>query len=162
MTTSKVALTGSNQRESWVALLALAAREVFSLMLACELQLSPTPVPTKGFDVTAMVGLAGSLCGLVTIRCTSKCAAIMASQMLGTDAETAGPEALDAVGEVCNMVAGNFKNKIAGMSDRCKLSVPTVITGENYSIHSLGQDSKIELSMLLGEAPLVFSLEINA
>ena len=28
------------------------------------------------------------------------------------------------------MVAGNFKNKIAGMGNGCKLSVPTVITAK--------------------------------
>ena len=161
MTTSKVDLSGSNQRESWMALLGLAAQEVFSLMLACELQPSPAPIANEGLDVTAMVGLAGSLCGLVTVRCTAKSAAVMASHMLGIDADAAGSEALDAVGEVCNMVAGNFKNKITGMGDRCKLSVPTVITGEDYSLHSLGEDTKIDVSMMLEGAPLLISLEVN-
>ena len=57
MTTSKVNLTGSEQRESFEALLGLAAREVFRLMLGCELQNS-SEAPTETLDVTAMVGLA--------------------------------------------------------------------------------------------------------
>ena len=161
MTTMKVDLTLSNQRESWVSLLGLAAQEVFNLMLGCELKNSPTPLPTTGLDVTAMVGLAGSMCGLLTVRCTSKSTAVMATHMLEIDAHESSPEALDAVGEVCNMVAGNFKNKITGMGDGCKLSVPTVITGEDYSLRSLGEDSKIELSMLLEGLPLLITLEVN-
>jgi chemotaxis protein CheX len=161
MTTMKVDLTHTAQRESWGSLLGLAAQEVFTLMLGCELKNSPTPLPTTGLDVTAMVGLAGSMCGLVTLRCPSKSTAVMASHMLGVAADSSGPEALDAVGEVCNMVAGNFKNKITGMGDGCKLSVPTVITGEDYCLRSLGEDSKIELSMLLEGLPLLITLEVN-
>jgi CheY-specific phosphatase CheX len=34
--------------------------------------------------------------------------------MLGIDIERAGPEMWDAVGEICNMVAGNSKTKSLG------------------------------------------------
>ncbi len=87
-----------------------------------------------------MVGLAGELCGILTIRCSAKTAARMASRMLGTDLESAGPEKWDALGEICNMVAGNFKNKIAGLGDGCMLSAPTVITGGDYSLHAMFND----------------------
>jgi len=49
-------------------------------------------------------------------------------QDAGVEAEKVGPEISDALGEVCNMIAGNFKNKISGLSEGCMLSVPTVIT----------------------------------
>jgi hypothetical protein len=32
------------------------------------------------------------------------------------------------------MIAGNFKAKIGNLGDRCLLSVPTVITGADYSM----------------------------
>jgi chemotaxis protein CheX len=160
-TTMKADLTVSSQRDSWISLLGLAAQEVFSLMLGCELKNSPVVLTTEGLDVTAMVGLAGSMCGLMMLRCSAESTAVMASHMLGIAAEAFSPEALDAAGEVCNMVAGNFKNKITGMGDGCKLSVPTVITGEDYSLRSLGEDSKIELSMLLEGLPLLVTLEVS-
>ena len=53
----------------------------------------------------------------------------MASKMLEVEEDKTGSELADAMGEICNMVAGNFKNKIAGLSAGCMLSVPTVITG---------------------------------
>jgi CheY-specific phosphatase CheX len=42
----------------------------------------------------------------------------------------------DALRELCNMVAGDFKAKIAILADRCMLSVPTVISG-GYFMHTL-------------------------
>ena len=108
-----------------------------------------------------MVGLAGQLCGILTVRCSAKSAARMASRMLGTDVEKAGPEMWDAVGEICNMVAGNFKNKISGMGDGCMLSVPTVITGGDYSVHSMVNEN-IHVTLLFEGEPVVLSLEIHS
>ena len=96
----------------------------------------PDSESTARFDVTAMVGLAGKLSGMVSIRCQEKAAALMASRMLGLELDKVGPDISDALGEVCNMVAGNFKNKIAGLGDGCMLSPPSVITGEDYMVHT--------------------------
>src|SRR5579863_8870310 len=108
-----------------------------------------------------MVGLAGQVCGVLTLRCSAKSAARMASRMLGIDAEQAGSEMWDAVGEICNMVAGNFKNKITGLGDGCMLSVPTVITGSEYSFHSMVKDNLRTVLLFEGE-PIVLSLEIHS
>jgi len=68
----------------------------------------------------------------------------------------------DAAGEVCNMVAGNFKNKIAGLGDGCMLSVPTVITGTDYNMHSLADSGKLRANMVFEGSPLLISLEIHS
>ena len=81
-----------------------------------------------------MVGMAGALCGMTTIRCTRATATKLAALMLGEEANSNPASARDALGELCNMVAGNFKAKITGLADACMLSVPTVITGEDYSM----------------------------
>ena len=154
-------LTAAEDRESWVPLLQLAAREVFELMLGSHLTPSPEPFPEDGIDITSMVGLAGRICGVMTVRCTAKSAVRIASAMLGGEPESAGPETWDAMGEVCNMIAGNFKNKIAGLGDGCMLSVPTVITGASYSLHPLADSDRFEINMLFEELPLIVSLEVH-
>jgi hypothetical protein len=58
------------------------------------------------------------------------------------------------------MVAGNFKNKISGLGDGCMLSVPTVITGADYSLHALIND-EIRTVMLFQDEPVVASLEVH-
>jgi chemotaxis protein CheX len=158
-------------REYWLPTLQLAIQEVFDLMLACPLEVPEKLPPDETLDITSMVALAGSLRGILTVRCSAKSAARMAARMLGIDAETAGLEVFDAVGEICNMVAGNFKHKIAGLGDSCTLSVPTVITGAEHSPHSatsrempinqtLVKDEMHTVLLFEGE-PVVLSLEIH-
>jgi chemotaxis protein CheX len=147
--------------ENWLPTLQLAGQEVFELMLASRLEIPSTPIDEKGLDLTSMVGLAGRLCGVLTVRCSSESAALMACRMLGVEADAARQAMCDAAGEICNMVAGNFKNKISGLGDGCMLSVPTVITGEDYCLHSLGSDGVVQTTMLFEGEPVVLSLEIH-
>lgn len=130
-------------------------------MLDCSLEVSSEPPPEKGLDVTSMVGLAGQLCGIVSIRCNTKSAADMASRMLGIDPDKVGPEMWDAVGEVCNLVAGNLKHKVDGLGDGCMLSVPTVIRGADYRVTSPGNKHLHAVFRFEGE-PVVLSLEVHS
>lgn len=148
--------------ESWIPILQLAAREVFELMLNTKVQASQTADNDDGMDNTAMLGLAGQLCGVMKVRCRARAAALMASRMLGIDPERAGPEMFDALGEVCNMIGGNFKNKISGLGDGCMLSVPTVITGADYNLHSLTVNHTLETALLFEGEPVIISLEIHS
>jgi chemotaxis protein CheX len=145
---------------NWQPMLELAAREVFEIMLGCKLETlaSDHTVPNQ---FTAMVGLAGQLCGVVTLRCSAESAARMTSKMLGIDPKDADQEMWDALGEISNMIAGNFKNKLTGMADRCMLSVPTVITGGDYTFHSLANSGSLELPFLFDGAPISVSLEVH-
>jgi len=147
-------------RQGWLPTLQLAVQEVFELMLACPLAIPSDPMPEEGLDVTSMVGMAGRLCGVLTVRCSTKSAARIASRMLGIEAQKGGPELWDAIGEICNMIAGNFKNKIAGLGDGCMLSVPTVISGEDYNLRSLVNE-EIRTMLLFEAEPIVVTLEVH-
>ena len=160
MNSSNPASTSAVARESWLPTLQLAVQEVFDLMLACPLQVPAEPPSETGLEITSMVGLAGQLCGILSLRCSSKSAARMAARMLGIEADKAGPEMWDAVGEICNMVAGNFKNKITGMGDGCLLSLPTVITGTEYNLHSMVNE-EIHTVLLFEGEPVVIALEVH-
>ena len=154
------ALATSHRHDNWTPLLEVAAREVFELMLGCHLA-EWAAEQDATLDITAMVGLAGQVCGLLSLRCNQKSAVLMASKMLGLQPDAVGPEVADAIGEVCNMVAGNFKNKIAGMGNGCMLSVPTVITGTDYSLHSQTDSPGVEVRLLFENKPIVISLRLR-
>ena len=153
--------TDAASHTNWVPLLDTAAKEVFELMMGCQLTPSPS-ADDVNLDVTSMVGLAGQLCGVLSVRCDGKAAALMTSKMLGVPLNKVGPEVSDAVGEICNMVAGNFKNKIVGLAEGCMLSPPTVITGSDYNLHSLSDFPALEVRMLFESMPIVISLEIHS
>src|ERR1700692_3554801 len=147
--------------KNWIPLLDTAAKEVFELMLSSQLTTTGT-VEKIDMEVTAMVGLAGQLCGVLSVRCTEKSAALMTSKMLGVAVDKVGPEVADALGEVCNMVAGNFKNKIAGLAEGCMLSPPTVITGSDYNLYSMSDSPAVEIRMLFESMPIAISLQIHS
>ena len=121
---------------SWKPILECAAIEVFEMMARARLEPVPTLAEEPKGARTAMVGLAGALCGMMSIRCSSASAGQLASLMLGGDAAENPSMIADALGELCNMVAGNFKAKISNLADHCMLSVPTVISGEDYSLQT--------------------------
>lgn len=160
MTTLGHASAAADTHQNWIPFLEMATREVFELMLSC--QLTPESVMDEsGMNVTAMVGLGGQLCGVMTVRCNEKAAVLMASKMLGLPVEKVGQDFSDAIGEVCNMVAGNFKNKISGLSDGCMLSPPSVITGSDYSLHSLAESPGLQVRMLFENLPIIITLQIH-
>lgn len=155
--TAPIASTG---RECWHSTLQLAVEEVFELMLGTSLDVPTEPPAEDNLEITSMVGLAGQLCGVLTVRCSAKSAVHIASRMLGVDANNCGPEVWDAMGEISNMVAGNFKNKIAGLGDGCMLSVPTVISGGDYNLRSLVNE-EIRVVLLFEGEPLAVTLEVH-
>jgi len=147
--------------ENWLPLLELAIQEVFQIMLSSKLE-SGAGMELTSPEFTAMVGLAGQLCGLLTVCCSGKSAALIASKMLGVEPHNAKEQMWDAMGEVCNMVAGNFKNKLSGLGESCMLSVPTVITGANYSTHSLADSGGLQITVGFEGEPVSVSLEIHS
>ena len=153
-------LSVSKEHSDWIPLLELSVREVFELMLGCQLK-HLEAAPEEGLDITSMVGLAGQLCGVLSVRSSKESAALMAYKMLGAETDTNSQEVRDAFGEICNMVFGNFKNKISGLGEGCMLSVPTVVTGNDYSLHSLTDSPALEVRLQFEDRPLIVSLEVS-
>ncbi len=139
--------------------LELATREVFELMVGTKLE-SRTQETSEELDITAMIGLAGSLCGVLSIRCSSEAGRMIAAKMLGaTVVET--PSMRDAVAEIVNMVAGNFKSKLSGKS-QCMLSIPTVITGADYQLCSLDVAQIVQLFVVFDKYPVNVVMELHS
>ena len=137
-----------------------ATHEVFEIMLGCKVKTVPPSQHKLTGGLTAIVGLAGALCGVVTVCCGMRTASRIAKAMLGDTAECDG-QMVDAMGEMCNMIAGNFKNKLAGTDERCMLSVPTVISGAEYHFHSLVEGSSIDLVVLFEDTPVAIRLQLK-
>jgi chemotaxis protein CheX len=146
--------------QSWIPLLEAAAREVFELMVGSSLTAAETSF-REALDVTSMIGLAGELRGVLILRCSRNSGALMAAKMLGKEPGETCPELADALGEIANMIAGNFKNKIPGLADGCMLTVPTVIIGNDYNLQSLTIFDTLDLRLLFENKPIAISLAIH-
>jgi chemotaxis protein CheX len=151
---------------AWKPVLECASLEVFEMMAGARLTPfvpsaaapGPQPAPQPQSGLTAMVGLAGALCGMITIRCSSATAIKLASKMAGDEAAKDPNIVGDAMGELCNMVAGNFKAKITSLADHCMLSVPTVISGDNYIMQAAEPSEALQVALNLDNSPIRISL----
>jgi len=128
------ALLKSDERAIWRDALERAAVEVFDALLGIRLE--PGVPDDAPFEFTAMVGLAGDLRGVFSVSCSKVVAAGITKRMLQTD-HTSEAQIWDVLGEVCNVMAGRFKNGPPRIAGSCALSAPTVITGSNYTQHTL-------------------------
>jgi len=130
-------------------------------MLGVELQAFPGSFEDRHGEQTAIVGLAGALCGMVAIRCSSPTAEKIAALMLAADAASNPSMIGDALGELCNMVAGNFKSKVSTIADHCMLSMPTVIWGEHYVMQTFQSHEAFEVVLSFEGEPVWFSIVIQ-
>ena len=151
-----------SREQEWLPLLNLAAQEVFEVMLGSPLGTATKSETPTGENLTAIVGLAGSLRGVVTFSCGANSAHQIAARMLGPEVACSEDMVCDAIGEICNMVAGNFKNKLIGLDKLCLLSVPAVVTGRAYRFRSLAGGESLQTILLLDGASLVIRLDIHA
>ncbi len=148
--------------KNWLPILELAVEEVFEIMLGTQLKPIAKSECETSSEFRGMVGLAGAMCGILTLSCDGNTAREIAARMLGPEIAAEEDQVPDALGEICNMIAGNFKNKLAGTDGRCMLSVPTVIQGEDYRFYSMGDGELIETAMLFENAPVIISLQLNS
>jgi len=109
-----------------------------------------------------MIGLAGDLCGVLSFRCSMASATRIAGKMLGTDVETSAECIRDALGEICNMVAGSFKAQVSDVAAQCMLSVPTVVSGKDYQLYPLVDGLRIQVSKTFEGALLWMTLDLHS
>ncbi len=120
-----------------------ATREVFSTMVAMDVEdCYPLEEPITQFhcSITGMVGMAGSYTGTLSIHCPAVLAMKITSNMLGMEVEEVGEDVNDALGEIANMLGGHVKQVLSKGGLDLNLSIPTVISGETYTIRSIVDD----------------------
>jgi chemotaxis protein CheX len=107
---------------------------IWSSLFGLTIELLPEvpPESTTESCVTACVLISGGWEGAVIVQCASPLARRSAALMFDSTPETiASDEVNDAMGELVNMVGGNFKTLIPGT---CSLSLPAVVEGRDYSV----------------------------
>lgn len=132
-----------------------ATAEVFTTMLGMEVEPgevhTDTSCPSVNEGVMAFVGIAGPWIGNGIISCDASFACRVCESFLMTEAPAVNEEVLDAVGELANMVVGNFKTAAEAEVGALALSVPTVIYGRNFTSKSLGSNDWLVLPFTCGD-----------
>lgn len=146
----------------WKEPLRDAAIEVVELMAGIRLEPWTAPYGQSGGALVAVIGMGGALRGMTVVRCSTQTARNLGSRMLGGGDEVSDTMICDALGEVCNMIAGNFKSKIPGLADGCNLSVPTIITGADFCLGGICADNTIHSALELDGEPIWITLMVRS
>lgn len=128
-----------------------AVEEVFQLMLGVECVRDWASAPLEAEAVTAVVGFGGVLSGACIFRSSARAAREMAGHMTGMTFEEVDDTVKDALGEICNMLAGAWKSKVPELASHCGLSVPAVITGRDYRLHVQAPEFQLNHVYRFGE-----------
>jgi len=78
------------------------------------------------------------------------------SNMLGIEVDEIGEDVNDALGEIANMLGGSIKQVLSRGGLDINLSIPTVISGEEYTVNAMSDKDCIIVPFLVeGEQFLV-------
>jgi len=149
------------QQVNWPEVMEGATREVFDLMVGSALTTRTRESRPPLAEFTVTIGLSGELRGLVAFHCSADSACMLASKMLQVETHEFNEQALDAIGEICNMVAGNLKAKLPGIGDHCSISTPTIISGTSYKVHAVPESSHYAICMEFEGAPIWVTLDLR-
>jgi chemotaxis protein CheX len=128
-----------------------AIKDVFKTMLGREPSFCTPADHVKGAplitsepsrpQVVGTVGFIGDCNGLIYLHLDLAFAKICTCHLLGMtekELEAAGDEVInDAIGELTNMTVGSFKNGLCDAGYPCKLTIPSILRGTNFSIEPI-------------------------
>lgn len=123
-----------------------SVEEVFQTMLGVTCCPANEAIVRERETITAVVGFGGLLSGACVFRSDKEAALRIAAKLTGIEFLEIDDIVKDAVGEVCNMLAGAWKGRVPDLSANCGLSIPAVITGNNYNIHVQAPEFRLDRS----------------
>ncbi len=120
-----------------------SVQEAFALMLGCECRRIAASRFNAEDSLIAVVGFGGILSGACVIRSSVPSAIRMTALITGMEITALDATVQDALGEICNVIAGSWKSRIPELAAHCALSVPAVIAGNEYWIRVHPPESKL-------------------
>jgi chemotaxis protein CheX len=114
--------------EQWIGQIDGVVAAVFDLMLGRSCG-ALDEAAASGMDIAAKVVFSGSVEGCCVVEFPAEAAKMLTDAFLGAAGGWDDAMVEDAVGELCNMIAGGWKSKLGGAEGACQLSAPTVGRG---------------------------------
>jgi chemotaxis protein CheX len=83
------------------------------------------------------------------------------SNMLGMDCDEVNEDLNDAIGEISNMLGGSVKQVLSKGGLDVKLSIPTVIAGEDYTVNSLSDSDCVVIPFRIDDDKFLVGLVLK-
>lgn len=116
-----------------------AVHKTFKTMLGCELvKRGTTDLPFDGEHLCCEIGFSGKAIGTASLRICPSEARQIAATVVGIPVETLDDDTIvdDVIGELSNMVVGNFKSNLCDAGLKCKLSPPSILHTDDFTLRN--------------------------
>ena len=153
--------------------LSRAVQDVFSTMLGKSTRLVDSQehhvhndqidaLELKGSQIVGTVGFIGEITGLIYLYLEMPFAEEVACGLLDMEAdelaECEDEVVNDAIGELTNMTVGAFKNQLCDVGYPCKLTIPSILRGSNFTIEPVRSAARRIYHFEIGKHTLVADL----
>ena len=141
-----------------------AVQKTFFTMLGIEMKMHPAAdLPVPGEHVLCEIAFAGKANGSAALRLTGPSARHAAARVLGlTPAELEDPAVVDdVIGELSNMVVGNFKSNLCDAGLSCTLSPPTITRTSEFELRSVAGSLGQRIGLRAPDLDLFVDLNVN-
>ena len=91
-------------------------------------------VPTPAYDVSGIVGFTGEVMGSVVVSFRQDTALSIVKAFSGEEMDVKSDDFADAIGEICNIIAGNAKKEFGLVAG---IGIPSVIIGPGHTVARL-------------------------
>lgn len=103
-------------------------------------------------EISSIIGLTGEkLQGAFVVSLDRELLFEFMRLLLGEAPSDLNQEALDMAGELANMICGAFRRRFENFGATLRASVPSMITGKDYKIHSLCKTPRVSFQFKVGE-----------
>ena len=142
-----------------------AVKKTFKTMIDCALVIKRHQA-MDAFDdehFLCTVDFSGRADGFVLLRMTPKSAGLIAKRMLGLDpSELEDDEVLnDILGEIANMVVGNFKSNLCDAGLKCVLKTPVIERTSEFKLKGISGGMKERMGFSSPELDLFVDISVN-
>jgi len=114
-----------------------ATQDVFKQMLSLDIERGKTQLKEdliEGKEVNVLIGVVGSLVGVVAFSFSKSMALEMVKSMAGMEVNELNIFVTSALGEIGNIISGNAISYLAKANYICDIAPPQIILSENKSI----------------------------
>jgi chemotaxis protein CheX len=138
-----------------------ALKDIFTTMFCHEVNVIPHMEILDAPSISSIVGFTGRLSGMLGMHFSTAMACEVASGLLGMPAVQVDENVRDAIGELTNMLAGGLKKQLSSTDNMFKISIPTIVSGLEYSLHAPTNARQLWMGVAAGQCRFKIQLVLE-
>ena len=141
-----------------------STQEIFSSMVMLEVSPGEPFVRASSkltHSISGIIGLAGSVKGMLAIHLPDKAALAITTAFLGMDVEEIDEDVCDAIGELANMLGGSMKTILDPEGSNIQLSMPSAVHGEEYAVDCLADAESVTVPFAFDGQTFLVELQLS-